>query len=176
MRLRYKKMAQTEDILGQIPLFHGLTNAQLKEISIITQQKRYPKGQVIIQEGDPADTMYILIDGSVEVSRTVTLNVSQGKLGEAEKSFGVLEAKDYPCFGEMALLEKSLRGATVTALVDCQLLGISGETFDAVCNKDPILGYIVTKNMARQLSARLRSTNQDVLKLTTALSLALSRR
>ncbi len=169
-------MTQAEEVLAQIPLFHGLTNYQLKDISSISREQRYKKGQVIIREGDSADIMYILIKGSVEISRTVTINISKEQLGELEKSIVKLEAKDHPCFGEVALLEKSLRGATITALEDCHLLGIPGEAFDRICDKDSVLGYIVTKNIARQLSARLRSTNQDVLKLTSALSLALSRR
>src|SRR2546428_3380197 len=102
-------MTQIEEVLAHIPLFHGLTNTQLKDVSAISRERRHNKGQVIIREGDAADIMYILIKGSVEISRTVTINISQGQLGELEKSFVKLEAKDYPCFGEVALLEKSLR-------------------------------------------------------------------
>lgn len=169
-------MTQAEEVLAQIPLFRGLTSSQLKDIFSISREQRNKKGQAIIHEGDAAEIMYILIKGSVEISRTVTINITQRQLGEREKSIVKLDAKDHPCFGEVALLEKSLRGATITALEDCDLLGIPGEAFDKLCDKDSVLGYIVTKNIARQLSARLRSTNQDVLKLTSALSLALSRR
>lgn len=121
--------------------------------------------------------MYILVSGRVEVSRTLTLRLSEGGFGEGEKTFTQLDGKDHPLFGEMALLsEGSQRGATVTALTLCEMLEIQHGDFDRLCQKDPDLAYKVFRNMARSLSARLRSTNQDVLKLTTALSLALSGR
>ncbi len=168
-------MSKTEDVLAQIPLFHGLNTAQLRDVGAVTRDKHCRKGEVIIREGDEGEVMYILTKGSVEVSRTVTLNMSHGNFGEVEKSITRLDAQEYPCFGEMALLERSLRGATVTAVSDCELLEIPQDDFDHLCGQHPLIGYIVTKNMASQLSARLRRTNQDVLKLTTALSLALNR-
>src|SRR2546428_20274 len=78
--------------------------------------------------------------------------------------------------GEMALLESSPRGATVTAITDIELLEITHKDFDQLCQENPLLGYRVLRNMASQLSGRLRRSNQDVVKLSSALSLALSRR
>ena len=50
------------------------------------------------------------------------------------------------------------------------------QDFDQLCQENPLLGYRVLRNMASQLSSRLRRSNQDVVKLSSALSLALSRR
>lgn len=169
-------MAETVSVLASIPLFRGLTAEQLKVMERVARKKRFPKDGVIIREGDQGDVMYVLARGSVQVSRTVTLSLSRSGVGEGEKSFAKLDADDHPAFGEMAILEKSLRGATVTALSDCDLLEISHGDFERLCHEDPVLGYQVIRNIASQLSTRLRRTNQDVLKLSTALSLALSRR
>ncbi|MBI2886893.1 MAG: cyclic nucleotide-binding domain-containing protein [Chloroflexi bacterium] len=169
-------MPAIKSVLAQIPLFQGLSPQQLEAIEAVAKAEHWHKGETIIQEGDHGDAMYILIEGKVQVSRTVTLSLSRGGVGEGEKSFAHLSADEHPAFGEMALLENSLRGATVTAESDCTLLALANADFERLCQEDPHLGYLVIRNMATQLSGRLRRTNQDVLKLSTALSLALSRR
>lgn len=164
-------------ILGASPLFVGLSPEQLARIARCTRALESKKGETVIREGDRGDAMYILIRGKVQVSRVVTLSLSRTSVGEAEKSFVELDSSNHPAFGEMALLEgDSLRGATVTALTDISLMALSQEDFDKLCEEDPLLGYRVLRNMATQLSGRLRRSNQDVLKLSSALSLALSRR
>lgn len=166
-----------EAILSASQLFQGLSNEQLGQVAKGSQIIRRLKGETVIREGDRGDSMYILVLGRVQVSRTVTLSLSRTSVGEAEKSFVELDSSNHPAFGEMALLEgDSLRGATVTALTDIALLEIPQEHFDQLCEEDPLLGYRVLRNMASQLSGRLRRSNQDVLKLSSALSLALSRR
>lgn len=169
-------MSETVDVLSKVPLFLGLAPEQLQMIDAATRSKHCLEGETIIREGEHGNVMYVLTKGKVEVSRTVTLGLARGGVGEGEKSFARLDAEDHPAFGEMALLEDSLRGATVTALTECELLEITHDDFDRLCHQDPVLGYRVIRNMASQLSARLRRTNQDVLKLSTALSLALGRR
>lgn len=169
-------MSTTGSVLARVPLFQGLSPKQLEAVETIAKTEHWSKGATICHEGDLGEVMYLLIKGTVEVSRTVTLSLSRGGVGEGEKSFAHLDAAEHPAFGEMSLLESSLRGATVSAETDCTLLAVANQDFDRLCRQDPVLGYIVIRNMASQLSARLRRTNQDVLKLSTALSLALSRR
>lgn len=161
--------------LEGMPLFEGLTAEQVAKIVAICRLADVKAGTAIVREGERGDTMYVLVEGRVEVSRTLSLRLATGGIGESEKSFTQLEAKDRVLFGEMALLEQSERAATVVALTDCHLLEIRHDDFERLCRQDAGLGYIIFRNMARQLSARLRRTNQDVLKLTTALSLALGR-
>ncbi len=169
-------MSSTERVLAAVPWFAGLDPAQLDRIKGICNLITCPKETTLIREGERGDVMYVLTKGRVQVTRTVTLSLSKMTVGTGEKSFVELQGDDYPCFGEMALLENSLRGATVATLTDCELLEISHGDFERLCLEDPALGYMVTRNMATQLSGRLRTANQDVLKLSTALSLALNRR
>lgn len=169
--------ADLEATLAMSPLFQGLSSQQVGRVVARGRRVSCKKGQTVLREGDRGDVMYILVAGRVQVSRTVTLSLSRSSIGEAEKSFVELDALNHPAFGEMALLdENSLRGATVTALTDVVLMGLSQGDFDELCEEDPLLGYRVMRNMATQLSARLHHTNVDVLKLSSALSLALNRR
>ena len=163
------------ELLKKVPIFEELSDGQLKDVFGIISRKRFEKDEMIIQEGDTGDTMYILSEGAVEISKTLTLKLSQDEYGQREKSLTHLEGKDHPFFGEMSMLEDAERSATVTAIEDSTVLVINREQFDGLCKRNPVAGYIVVKNIAKVLSARMRSTNRDMLKLATALSLALSK-
>lgn len=162
------------EFLRQLMLFQDLSPQRVETLRGIARRQTVEAGEAIVREGDRGDTMYVLLEGRVEVSRTLTMRLDEHRIGEAEKSFTRLDAKDHVLFGEMSLLERSERAATVVAVTPCVLLAIAHADFEQVCAADPGLAAIVFRNMARQLSARLRRTNQDVLKLTTALSLALN--
>jgi CRP-like cAMP-binding protein len=163
------------EFLRQMSLFQGLSDAQLASMVAICRPVDVQAGTAVLREGDSGDNMFILVEGRVEITRTLALKLATGSVGEVEKSFTRLEAKDHVLFGEMALLEQNQRAATVAAATDCHLLEIRQHDFEEVCTADAQLGYTILRNMARQLSARLRRSDQDVLKLTTALSLALDR-
>jgi CRP-like cAMP-binding protein len=85
-----------------------------------------------------------------------------------------LKGSDHCFFGEMVLFGNKERSATVRAVTSCSLYIIRDAEFLALCNKHPRIGYMVLTTIARILSDNLRKANNDILKLTTALSLALS--
>ena len=162
--------------LADVALFHGLTADQLLAIAAIAEPRYFKPGDILIHEGDSGDAMYVLVKGRVRVSRTLTLSLSRTTVGEAEKSFAEFDDSEHPSFGEMALLENTHRGATVTLLTTGEVLEIRHDDFVQLCEEDLALAYTVTRNIAIELNTRLQRTNQDVLKLSSALSLALSRR
>jgi CRP-like cAMP-binding protein len=75
----------------------------------------------------------------------------------------------------MALFENDLRSATITASEDCLLFEVKRNDFESLCKQHPLLGYKLVKKIAAVLCERVRKGNQDILKLSTALSIALSR-
>jgi CRP-like cAMP-binding protein len=75
----------------------------------------------------------------------------------------------------MALFESETRSATITASEDCLVFEVKRRDFDALCERHPKLGYKLVKKIAAVLCERVRKGNQDILKLSTALSIALSR-
>jgi len=81
-----------------------------------------------------------------------------------------------PFFGEMALLDKDIRSATVTCLTDCTFLRIDRERFFAFLAKRPEIGVKLVTTLARRLARVVRKNNADIVKLTTALALVLARR
>ncbi len=163
-------MSDIETLQG-IPLFHGLSAAQLRAITSIASPQRVPADAVILREGDRGDALFILAAGSVEVTKRLGLVGSMPLDVVKEKTLVRLDAPQF--FGEMGLLEDAERSATVTALGECELLKVSRADFERLAATDASLGYLVLRNMAIVLSSRLRRTDRDVVKLTMALSLAL---
>ena len=163
------------DFLKKVPLFNDLTVEELKLLSSIIKEVSFSAGSEIIREDETGEEMYILKEGTVDVSKTLTMKIARGEFGQKEKSFIRLSGENRAFFGEMGMLEKNLRSATVTAVSDCKLCIIKKKDFEAFCEKQPTIGYRIVRALACIVSSRLRKTNEDVLKLTTALSLALEK-
>jgi CRP-like cAMP-binding protein len=159
--------------LHQVELFADLDESQLAALWSVAKEVDFPEGAFIFQEDESGDTLYILREGRVEVSKKITLLSSSE---DKQKALVTLEAKKHPFFGEMALLTREVRSATLLALSPCKTLAISSKDFHRLCDADPRLGYLVLNRMGRVFSERLRRSNQDILNLTTALSLALRRK
>ena len=161
------------EALKTASLLKGLSDSQLEKLWKAGKQTAVRAGNAIIREGDVGDTMYILLEGVVEVSQSLVMKFGRSDYGEKEKTLVRLEGHMRPCFGEMSLLEDAERSATVTSLTDSELFVIDRANFDRLINEDPVLGCVVLRSIATVVSTRLRKANGDVLKLTTALSLAL---
>jgi CRP-like cAMP-binding protein len=169
--------ASAEEIafIKQIGIFSDLSDDQVDRLLGIVTRKTFRQGEAIIKEGETGDTMYILLDGTVEISKSLTMKVGRHAFEQMEKSFIRLEGKHHACFGEMGMLQQDERSATVVAVTDCLVFEVTQDDFDRYCEADPLAGYRIVKKIAQVVSGRLRGVNKDVLKLTTALSLALAR-
>ena len=162
------------ETLKTASLLKGLTDSQLKKLWDAGESKTIKAGDTIIREGEVGDTMYVLFEGTVEVSQVLVLRLGNASIAEKDKTLIRLEGTARPCFGEMSLLEDAERSDTITALTDCQVFVIDRRSFDRLAAEDPVMGTILLRSIAVVLSGRLRKANKDVLKLTTALSLALT--
>jgi CRP/FNR family cyclic AMP-dependent transcriptional regulator len=115
------------------------------------------------------------VKGVVDITKNLTLKVASRGFENVEKSMVKLDSNIVSFFGEMAMIDESPRSANVTAATDCLLLEISKADFEALCDDDPIIGLKMLRRISQVLSRNVRKGNEDVLKLTTALSIALSR-
>lgn len=121
----------------------------------------FNKGQVVIEEGQTDDKMYIIRDGTLEVRKRTphgeSFTVSQ------------LNGSDGGFFGEVGLIEQSRRTATVTCLTDCSVYVISRERFEELAEEHPRFALTVTREIARILCHRLRKADEDIITLFGAL-------
>ena len=107
----------------------------------------------------------------MEITKQLTLVLDEDT--PKERVMIRLKAENGVYFGEMSLLENDPRSATVTALTDCRLLELHQQDFLELIQHDPAMGVKLLLRLAQLLSRHLRKTNQDVVKLTTALAISL---
>lgn len=124
-------------LLKAVPLLSDLSGEQLLPVTDILQPVHVEAGDMVFQEGQPGNHLYVVLEGEVDVLR--------GK--DPVARLGVKE-----CFGEMALLDSSPRSASVRAHVDCELLAISRDDFQDLLDMHPALA----RGVIRVLTQRLR--------------------
>ncbi|MCK9374582.1 MAG: cyclic nucleotide-binding domain-containing protein [Syntrophobacterales bacterium] len=155
----------------KIYLFQDLEDDEIKAVLQRTAPREFPAGAVIIQEGDPGDSLFIMTSGEVEITKQLTLVMDEDT--PKERVMIRLNAENGVYFGEMALLENETRSATVTASTDCKLLELHQKDFLDLIWHQPVMGVKLLLRLSQVLSRHLRKTNQDVIKLTTALAVSL---
>jgi hypothetical protein len=131
--------------LKKIHLFQGLEDDELAAIAEELEEASYPEGSVIFQQGSKADSFYLIYGGSVRIVR---------RQNKKEILLARLVREDY--FGEMALVEKRRRSATVVALTDTLLLVLSRQDFERLYKQKPALKLnlevaIRSRQLARSL-------------------------
>ncbi len=158
-------------LFQKIYLFQDLKEGEINQVLDRTTLRDYPAGTVIIQEGEPGDSLFIMKEGEVEITKQLTLVLDEDT--PKERVMIRLKAENGVYFGEMALLENETRSATVTALTDCSLLELHQKDFLDLVSQKPAMGVKLLLRLSQILSRHLRKTNQDVVKLTTALAISL---
>ncbi len=168
-------MKKELEFLKSIKLFSDLNEDELKEFVKVCRKKVIREGEIIMNEGETGDTMYLFLEGLVEVSHALTMKIGKKGFEETEKSMARLDARHFNFFGDMSILSDAPRSATVKTLSDCTLYEIKKGDFDNFCLMYPSLGFKILKQISEVLCDRIRKGNQDVLKLTTVLSISLSK-
>ncbi len=169
------KASNDRRTIASLDALKGLSAQELDAILKIARRVRFASGEVIMREGELGDAMYLFVEGEVKVSKELTLKVGRDSFSQAEKSMITLKPGPAGVFGDMAMFGSEPRSATITACGDCVLYEIRRSDFEILCDANPVLGVKLLKRIAVLLCDRLRKSNGDVLKLSTALSLALSK-
>ncbi len=141
-------MTERLDALRAIPLFHTLGENELQEIAALLIDRKFPKGTTILEEGRGGDHMYVIQQGQVKVTKMS----EEGR----EKILEMLGEGDF--FGEMALLDREPRSASVKTTRACVLLALSRGDFLSLLRSNTELSM----ELIRVLSRRLRETNEQV--------------
>ena len=131
--------------LKKIHLFHGLEEDEYAAIAEEMQEEAVPKDGVVFQQGKKAESFYLIYGGSVRIMR---------RQNNKEIQLARLVREDY--FGEMALVEKRNRSATVVALTDTLLLVLSRQNFEKLYKQKPDLKLnLAVAIRSRQLARSL---------------------
>lgn len=172
----YHEVRMDVGALKEFNIFSGLDDSEIKLFSDKVSPVKVSKGNNFIVEGDVGDSIFLLLEGEVEINQALTLSMNKSETDNREKAIIKLSSEIKPLFGEMSLFnEGDRRTASVKALSDCQLAKIIKSELFEVCDAHPATGYKVMQNLCRTLCGNLVKANQNVLKLTTAFSLILER-
>jgi CRP/FNR family cyclic AMP-dependent transcriptional regulator len=145
---------QTElvKLLKGVELFAGLDDSQLDRLAQISRLAQYKDGDIVFARGEPGSRLYVISEGQVEVILDEDPENAQAfvYLGRGQ------------IFGEMALIDYGERSATIRCgSVNATLAVMDREDFERLCASDTAIGYVVMRNMANDLSFKLRHRNLE---------------
>jgi len=164
---------------SEIALFSELSQEETEKLKPIFEVRKVEAGENVIIEDEEGDELFVLVDGRVRITKSMLLKdvpINIMEMENPKKVLATLSQQTYPLFGEMALLDKDKRSATVEALEDSFFLVTSRDKFFSLVRSEPDLGVKLLEVLGRRLAATVRKNNADLVKLTTALGLALSRK
>jgi len=127
---RMRELAPRVELLGSLDIFRPLPRQSLEALAASITEQRVASGHVLIKEGAEADDFFVIASGTMEV-------LSSGEWGGAPAKIRDLKGGDYA--GEIGLVERIPRTATVRATSDGLVYRIRGEDFLDTVNQSPAL-------------------------------------
>ncbi len=161
-----------------IPLFSGLPPTAQDKVREIFDIRFLDAGETLIAEGDQGDEMFILVNGRVRITKSMLLkdmNLPIMEIENPRKVLATLDESDYPIFGEIALIDRDTRSATIQVLEDADFLVTNRMRFFELLGKEPALGSKLLLALAKRMAGTVRKGNSELIKVSTALALALSK-
>jgi CRP/FNR family cyclic AMP-dependent transcriptional regulator len=131
--------AYHEHLTG-IPLFAGLNEDELDQVAMAATQLDYQPGKVLMREGELAHEMFVVVDGTLEVTRDGEHIADIGPGGFA---------------GEMALLAHSHRNSSVVAKTPCSVLHLDGRQFASIIEDTPSIAAKLLPVIAKRMGENL---------------------
>ena len=139
-------------ILKRVFIFRGLNQLQLAQFNKVMRHQAVAKGDRLLSEGADPDGVYIILKGRfVVVKSTGNGDRTLAELGEGEH------------FGEMALIDRGPRSASVDAAADGEVIYLSRKDFERILGEFPEVRLKIYENFLESLCERLRSANDNLL-------------
>jgi len=137
-----------KDFLSEVSIFSDLSSSELDKVEKIVKLRDYPKGSMVILEEEYGDIIFIIIKGTVKISRVNDegKEVILSLLGIAE------------IFGEMSVLDGESRSANALAQEHCELLAIKSDDFLALLKEN----FKISFNLMGELAKRLRKSDMHI--------------
>ena len=140
-----------DEVLAQSGLFQGLSEDAVDPVLSRLEIVTLPRGRVIFNEGEPGDSLYIVLSGKIKLSR----RAPDGR----ENVLAVMGPSDQ--FGELSVFDPGPRTATATAVTDTRLARLKKSSLRPWLNNRPE----IAEQLLRVLARRLRRTNDALADL-----------
>ena len=128
------------ELLRKVPLFARLNKKSLQDVAHIADEIDLPAGKEMATEGDRGREFFVLLDGEAEVTK-------------GGKRINTMKKGDF--FGEIALVTKMPRTASVTATTDVEVLVITERDFGALLKRSPEVGRQIAEAIAERVAPEL---------------------
>ena len=154
-----------QDILEAIPIFQGLTRHHLKMIVPLLQELSFPPDTVVIKEGTSGRSMYIIISGTVKVT----------KGGDDGEDILIVALYGGSYFGELSLIDNMPRSASITTIEETKIFKLKKESFDSLLARENEIANIFYKNCLTETFSRFRNNlsnftfSQHILQAKTSI-------
>jgi len=142
--------AMVQKIRQRVPIFSGMSADCLMHTLALAQHFSVKAGDVICAEGEVGDAFYVLISGEVRIEK-----------GQPPRTVELARLGPGHCFGEMALVGKHVRSATVRAIQDAIVMRFERHRVDA--NDES--AHVIYRNIAGILASRLQSSSEQLVDL-----------
>ncbi len=147
------------DVLRNIPMFSNIEPSKLKLLAFTSERLTFQKGQLVCEQGDVGESMYVIVGGDVDV----IINLPTGPLTVAS-----MRKNDF--FGELALLCDVPRTATIQATSELTTLRISKDLFYRLATEFPQMAIEVMRVIAQRLvktTSDLQQTKNELAEAKT---------
>jgi voltage-gated potassium channel len=137
----------TWGLVARIPLFSELSATQIADVMKLLRAQKIEKGTIIARRGEPAHSMYLIVDGEVEIK----LRHQHVRLGAGH------------FFGEVAALKQSRRSATVIALQPTRLLALDSSDLHSLMDREPQIASRIWEAARERLGHELETETGDLV-------------
>jgi MFS superfamily sulfate permease-like transporter len=144
----------TELSLGEVPLLRDFSADQIEGLRSWIEPVAWPAGHVVFRSGDPGSTLYLVTRGRASV------HIVQG-----DGDIRLVSFAPGAVIGELALLDRGPRSATVTVDEDLAGFGLSAAAFDGLCQRQPDIAIKLLAALGHELSVRIRYANLTIQQL-----------
>jgi CRP/FNR family transcriptional regulator, cyclic AMP receptor protein len=147
------KITLDPSFLKRHGLFAGLDEEDLSDLPALFRIGNFQRGERIITEGERGGALYVIYQGGVDILKQIV-----SREGESQEKIASLHAGD--TFGEMELLDQQPRSATVVAHANTVVLALDNVDLHKLNLRNTRVYATMLLNLAREVSRRLRATDQ----------------
>ena len=148
-------MSDKKEFLRKLDMFNGLSDEELSSVATLCTQASYKAGDIILNINDPTENFYLIRSGTVQIITNPDILEAKPELADSV----MVNLGQGQSFGEMGLVDQGARSATVRAASDTEVYVVNCDQFSELCHRDTYLGFVVMRNIAADLSFKLRYRN-----------------
>ena len=127
--------------LKRVPLFATLSPAELKQVAAIAEEDVFSDGEVLAYEGEQGDALFVIVSGEVRVCRS-----------KDEQEVEVARRKSGEYVGELSIVNRVPRNATLIAAGDVRALCIDQKSFEGLIRERPEVSLFIIQVLSKRLN------------------------